>query len=718
MHKVFNLIALLILVFVFLPLNAQEQGKPEISCVVTTEPIRLDGILDEDDWSGAGTIEHLTMVEPNEGGNPSFLTTIKILADQKNLYIGVICYDDQPDDIVSFSKARDSELENEDHIKLILDTYGDGRNGYIFAINPFAARYDALVSGNGEFENPNWDGAWDAKTSRNGESWSAEIRIPVSTLTFKRGLDFWGFNIERRIERLLEVDRWTAISRDYAIGRTIHAGVLTGLPEFNLGIGMTPKASVVGKATDKAGESTGYDWQPSLDITQRITSDINAQLTINTDFAETEVDSRQTNLTRFPILYPEKRHFFLEGADIFDFGLSLGLNFTPYYSRRIGLYQGNEVPIVAGGKINGKINNTHFGGLVTHTASLDTLIPSSNMSVIRVRQNILKESSVGIIATMGDPAGRSRAWTSGVDFTYQTSTLRGTKNFLIGAWALLNNREGLTGDKSAVGIKIDYPNDLFDWYLIYRRIGDGFDPSLGFVPRNNINVYRAKLAYMPRPDNIIVRQYNYQLSFDLYTNLQNQWESYFVTIRPFNAQLESGDLFGILVVPTGENLKDPFEISDGVIIQPGPYHWMRYNFEAQTASKRALNGTAMLGTGGFYGGRLDQVALAVNWRLMSFLILELSYENNIGKLPEGNFTKDLMAFRTVLNFNSNLNLSSFIQYDNDSGSIGSYSRLRWTFAPLGDLFIVYKHNIQEALPDRWNYASSQLIVKLSYGIAL
>ena len=275
----------LIIIFANLPLRAQDIDKPEVFCIPITEPIKLDGSLNESDWSRAGTIANLSMVEPKENGTPSFSTIIKILADQKNIYVGVICYDDNPGRIVSFSKARDSELENEDNIKIIFDTYKDGRNGYIFAINPFAARYDALVARNGESENPNWDGAWDARTQSGKDSWTAEIQIPVSTLTFKKGLNSWGFNFERRIQRLLEVNRWTAISRDYKIGQTIHAGILTDLPRFNLGIGMTPKASLVGKTTNKAGEQTEYELQPSLDITQRITSDINAQLTINTDFA-------------------------------------------------------------------------------------------------------------------------------------------------------------------------------------------------------------------------------------------------------------------------------------------------------------------------------------------------------------------------------------------------------------------------------------------------
>jgi hypothetical protein len=698
---------------------SQDEGRPQMSCFLKEQPVRLDGRLDEADWEKADSLILATTVEPVENGIATCPTVIRIMADEKNVYIGLICYDSQPDGIVSFSKARDSELEDEDHVKLILDTHRDGRNGYIFAVNPFGARYDALVSSNGEFENPNWDGAWDAKTRLTGSFWSAEIRIPVSTLTFRKGLDSWGFNIQRRIQRNMEVIRWTGISLDYTIGQTRHAGLLTELPDFNLGIGLTPVASALTRATHMRNNETSYDWQPSFDATQRISSQITAQLTVNTDFAETEVDSRQTNLTRFPLLYPEKRQFFLEGSDIYDFGLSLGQSCMPFFSRRIGLYQGEEVPILWGGKVNGKVKNTHFGGLVTRTNGVDSLVPRTIMGAVRVKQHVLKESSFGIIATAGDPAGRPQAWTTGIDFTYQTSTFGGSKNFLVGVWALANDREGLQGEKTAFGIKIDFPNDLWDWFLMYRRIGDAFDPSLGFVPRQAINYYSGKVDFMPRPERGMVRQHRFQIMPSLYTDLLHQWEGYSVSIVPFNPRLESGDQFEAGIQPEGEYLKVPFEISDGVTIEPGAYHWLRYQLSLESASKRVINGEAGWIFGGFYGGSLNQIQLQLNLRLSSFLILECMYENNIARIPAGNFNKELLAFRTVFNISSDLNISSYIQYDNESGSVGSYSRLRWTFAPLGDLYVVFKHNIQQAFPEReWQYDASQLTLKLSYGLAM
>lgn len=698
--------------------QGQEISRPVIYSVSTTQDIKLDGWMNEKAWEEADSITQLTMVEPLENGTPSFPTIVKVLVTPKNIFLGFICYDDQPEEVVAFSKARDSDLEDEDYLKVIFDTYKDGRNGYIFAINPFAARYDALVSYNGESENKDWDGAWEAQTRVSDSFWSAEIRIPVSTLTYNKKLDSWGFNVERRIQRLLEVNRWSGTSMDYTIGQTRHAGLLSGLPGFSRGIGLTPQASLLGKISKDAENPAKYELKPSLDLTQRITTDITAQLTVNTDFAETEVDSRQTNLTRFPIRYPEKRQFFLEGADIYDFGVSLGRSLMPFYSRRIGLYQGEEVPIIWGAKLNGKVKNTHFGGLLTQTGAVDSLVSGTKMGVVRVKQNIFKESSVGMIATFGDPAGRSQAWTSGIDFTYQTSTFGSGKNFLVGAWGMVNMRENLQGDKTAVGIKIDYPNDLWDWFVQYRRVGDAFDPSMGFSARKAFNNYTGKVSLMPRPASRMVRQYKFRVMPSLYTDLQNQWESYSFHLSPLDIDFESGDNTGFSLDAQGEYLKEAFEIADGVLIEAGDYHWMRYSIGASTASKRAINGSAEYRFGGFYGGRLDQIALQMNWRVMSFLILEFMYENNIGEIPAGSFNKELMSVRTALNISSDLNVSIFVQYDNESNSVGSYSRLRWTFAPLGDLYIVYKHNIQPELTDRWQQDQNQLMVKLTYGIAL
>ncbi len=675
---------------------------------------RLDGKLNEQFWELTDSINTLTMVEPDENSPAAYRTVVRIAADNEKIIIGVRCYDN-PDKITSYSKARDARIFSEDYIKFVLDPFMDGRSGYIFAINPSGARYDALVSDRGESENSNWDGIWLARTNIDGKGWTAEFEIPVKTLSFNNNLRFWGFNIERRIQRLLEKDRWSGINRNYRIGQTIHAGKITNLPRFDYGYGTTISFSAINKIGKTYGTKFKNKIDASGEIIQKISSDVNAVLTINTDFAETEVDTRKTNLTRFPLFFPEKRAFFLEGADIFDFGLGLGRDIIPFFSRKIGLYKGTEVPLLLGGKINGKLGNTNFGALVSRTDKVDTLVPASNMGAVRIRENIWGESTVGMIGTFGDPLGRAHSWMLGFDFTYQNSNIFNGNNFLVGVWGIYNNREDLAGDKSAYGFKIDYPNDLWDIMLAYKKIGDAFAPSLGYVPRKGVKIYRAGVDYTPRPDIKFIRQFFFESYFSLITT-ESDWQSYGLFFAPIHFLLESGDRFEFNIRPQGENLEEDFEISDGVVIPKGKYNWVKYRLEFESASKRVVSGQATWWFGGFYEGHLHQLEFELNWRPTNNITVALNFEDDIGSLPQGNFTKQIFGSRLAFNFSSDLQLTNYLQYDNESRKLGTNLRLRWTYDKLGDLFIVYNHNVNHFVNNRWQFESNEFIVKLRYGI--
>jgi len=541
-------------------LNAQTGQKPSLSVGVLSENFALDGRCDEPAWMSADSIANLTMTEPREGGTPSSRTVVKVLADAGALIIGVRCFDAA---IVAFSKARDAELESEDHIVIILDTFLDGRSGYIFAINPVGARYDALVANQGEGQNSNWDAIWEAKTRIDASGWSVEMKIPLKSLSFKKGLQTWGFNVQRRIQRLQETARWAGAKRDYEISQTSRAGLLVGLPDFVYGLGLSLRPSTIGGAGVPApGAKTDFTKEASLDVFQKLGPNLQAALTISTDFAEADVDARQTNLTRFPLFFSEKRAFFLEGADIFEFGLGLSQYVIPYFSRRLGLLAGRQMPIDVGGKLNGRVGNANLGALVVRTGEVENFAPAATLGVVRLKQNVLAESSVGMIATFGDPLGRANSWLAGADFTYQTSRFRGDKNFLVGIWGLRNDRVDLHGDKSAAGIKIDYPNDLWDISLTYNRIGDGFRPALGFAPRVGVQNWRLGMVYSPRPKWRLVRQMFHEFFFTLVTDLRHNWESYRVFTAPINWRLESGDRFEFNIVPQGERLVAPFEIAE------------------------------------------------------------------------------------------------------------------------------------------------------------
>jgi len=699
-------------------LVAQDEGPPTLAAHPLTSPVRVDGHLTEAAWASADSVDGLVEVEPEEGGRPAGRTVVRVLANPSELVIGIRADDPDPAGIVSYAIARDARLDNEDHIRLVLDTFLDGRSGYVFAVNPKGARYDALVANQGEGENADWDGIWEAAAARTADGWSAEIRIPVRSLAFGAGLDTWGFNVERRVQRLLETSRWASPSRDYRVTQTSRAGRLTGLPRFSLGVGVSVTPSVVG-GLDRPdpGTDTDLTGDGSLDVTQRIGGNVLASLTVNTDFAETEVDTRQTNLTRFPVFFPEKRAFFLEGADIFDFGLGLGggrrTEFLPFFSRRIGLLEGEEVPLRVGGKVNGRLGQTSFGALAVRTGEVTGLTPGADVGVVRVRQNVLRESHVGVLGTFGDPTGAGDAWTAGADFTYQTSGFLGDRNFLAGVWALAAGTQGRAGDGTAVGFKVDYPNDLWDIAVTYRRVGDAFQPALGFVPRPGVHAAFVGINYTPRPDWPWLRQAVHQLRLDGVADLDGEWESYSVFTAPINWRLESGDRAELNWVPEGERLTEPFEVADGVVLPAGEYHFTRWRLEWQFASKRRLSGQATWWFGSFYTGTLDQIQLRADWNPGPILTLGVDAERNIGRLPEGDFTVDLVGVRGQLNLSPDLLVASLVQYDNESASLGSNTRLRWTFHPAGDLFVVYNHNVRDTL-DRWAFESNQLLVKLRY----
>jgi len=685
------------------------------------EEVRIDGVLDEGSWGRATPLGPLTMIEPMEGEPPTASTEIRVMADVRNLYVGIWAYDDNPAEIVSYSKARDSQLRSEDHIKIIVDPFQDGQSGFVFAINPAGARYDALVAGQGTRENSSWDAVWEANTRRTPEGWTAEIRIPVQSLTFDASLDAWGFNVERRIQRILEVSRWASPHRDALIAQTNRAGLITDLPTFDSGVGLTVRPSLVGEMQMVEPDgSRVVGAEPSLDVTQRIGSNATAVLTVNTDFGETEVDTRRTNLTRFPLFFPEKRTFFLEGADIFDFGAGLTTfhrpDIAPLFTRRIGLYEGEQVPIRAGGKLSGRVGRTNFGGLVASTGPVENLVDGTTMGTFRVKQNILEQSSTGLLATFGDPVGRTGSYTVGADLILNTSRFLKSKNLIVGAWGLATGRKDLEGDRTAYGVIVDYPNDIWDLWVSYKQIGVDFDPSLGFVPRKGVRLANLGINYRLWSPAAVIRNLYFELVPIFAWDMSGKIESYRIFTAPLNVRFESGDRFEFNVQPQGERLPEPFEIAEGVIIPVGSYDWVRYRLELDLASKRLVSGRVSWWFGPFYDGDLSQLSLRVAINPSDFINFEVSGTRNDGSMPASGFVQEVLGAQIRVNFSPDLQVSSLGQYQRESGEFGTNIRLRWTFHPLGDLFVVYNYNALDTIGQGWQLDSSQILVKLQYAL--
>ncbi len=730
--------------------GAGDGERPTLRAGALSGPIVLDGRLDDVVWSDApDSIAQLTMVEPREGGTPVARTTVKVLAGPNELMIGIRCDDPDPSKIAAPSKGRDAfigEDIDEDHVLLVFDTFQDGRSGYVFAVNAAGARFDGLVIAQGEETNSAWDAIWEAKTTRDAGGWSVEFRIPAKSLGFKPGLTTWGFNVQRRVPRLQETSRWGGASRDYEVFQTSRAGVLSELPRFDQGAGLSIRPAVVGRATKPAKHLwTEYDGELSLDVTKTLGPNLLSSLTINTDFAETEVDARQINLTRFPAFFPEKRSFFLAGADIFEFGVGLDEEtLLPFFTRRMGLFGVSEdeqvaIPIEAGAKLTGRVGDFGLGGLVVGTRRLNGLtlpeedlildIPRSTMGALRVTRNLFAESSVGMLATFGDQAGRDKSWSGGLDFTYRTSSFREDQNFGVGAWGLMNDREDLFGEKSAYGMRMDYPNDPVDIALSSIRIGDGFNPSLGFVPRTGVHIWDLSTTITPRPWWPGVRELTQELNFTLYNQLDNStWSSYGISARPFDLLLQSGDRFEFEVKAEGDRVPPDtaYSIADGVDLPTGSYEWTRFTVGARSAEKRRVRGYVLWESGDYYNGDLSTIEAGLAVRPFGFLTLEVTGERSTGtvsglvevgeadSLASVEIEEELLGVRMEVNVSSDLQLSSVTQYDTQSREMGSNNRLRWTFHPQGDLFIVYNHNIERRLDNRWRFVSNQTPVKLQY----
>jgi hypothetical protein len=715
--RAFPRITLLALLASSAPLAGQtgSPATPQLRAGRLVEPLNLDGRLSEANWAAADSIS-LTQVTPVEGAEPSSRTVVKVLVSSREIVFGIVAYGAPGVPITSFSKARDVDPGDEDHIALVLDTFRDSRSGYVFAVNPGGARFDGLSVRQGEGINANWDAIWEAATARDGNGWSAEIRIPIRSLIFRPGLSSWGFNIQRQVKANLELARWASPEQNINLTQTSRAGVLEGLPDFALGLGLSVRPAIVAggghPAPDRELDGTV---KPSLDITQRAGANLLTSLTINTDFAETDVDTRRTNLTRFPLFFPEKRTFFLEGTDIFEFGPNLGEEVIPFFSRRIGLLEGKTVPLRAGLKLNGRAGQTNFGALATRTGHVEGVTDAQTLGAVRVRQNVLNESSLGAIATWGDPLGRGDAVSWGADAIYHSSHFRGDKNLTLGLWGAGVRRDDLSGDRGAYGVLIDYPNDVWDVVASAKHIGAGFDPALGFVPRQGVRIYRLGVNFQPRPHRWGIRQMFFEQSYSLVTNTAGRWESYQVFLAPLNWRFESGDRIEANVIPQGERLAEPFDVADGVAIPPGAYHFVRYRLEAEFAARRTLAGQLTWRFGEFYSGHLHQFIAETAWKPTASLIFELNGEHDIGRLPDGTFDQTLLGVRGQVNFSPDLTLSSFVQYDTDSRILGSNTRLRWTFDPAGELFVVYNHNLQD-LENRLRLESNQLLMKVQYTI--
>ncbi len=693
---------------------------PVAHALRVTSPIRVDGVLDDAAWAAATPIGPLVQVDPDEGVPASETTEIRVAYTASTLYVGILCRDRTPSAIISTQMTRDADLGSDDNLIVVLDPFFDHRNGFFFQVNPAGARTDGQVANNGDDPSLEWDGIWNAAARITPEGWVAEIAIPFKTLRFKPGQTVWGFNAQRTIKRRNETDRWATPLRSNWVTNMAQAGRLEGIAGISQGLGLDIRPYVSG-----GEENRDRSLDAGLDVFKNVTPNLNAAVTINTDFAETEADSRRVNLTRFPLFFPEKRSFFLEGAGVFDVAGTNEESVLPFFSRRIGLLGDREVPILVGTKVVGRQSGFNVGVLDVQTRAADDVLEDGaplegqNLLAARVSRNLFEQSWIGAIVTHGNPSGQGSNTLVGADIRLATSRFRGDRNLSASAFLLRTDDEASGTTDYAVGGNVDYPNDLWDWSFGWRQIGENFRPALGFVPRRGIRRLSPGFAFKPRPGRFGIRQLFFEARPVWVTDLHNVTQSWEVFSAPFNAEFESGDRVEFNAMPQYERLTEPFEIAEGVLIPAGEYTMHRWGVQAETADKRPVVFRAECSWGGFYSGTRRDVELGAVFKPSRHVLASIEYERNDVALPEGAFATSVVAIRADYNFSPNVSWANLVQYDSESRLLGAQSRFRWIIRPGSDLFLVLNRGWERRESDnRYIPSYDKGSVKLQYTFRL
>jgi hypothetical protein len=686
----------------------------ELRAVRVKQGPKIDGSLSDSVWQSDVPFFNFRMVEPQPDQDPTEKTEVRILYDDSNLYIGVLCYDSDPGRIVANSLAHDNggeqqgmgyghspQAPSDDLLRVLLDPFQDKRTAYVFFVNPRGARGEGLTSG-GRLS-LNWDGIWEAKSRILGNGWSAELRIPFKTISFKPGLSVWGVNIERYIARKQETIRLSGITWDSNFSNPMEAAGLEGIEGIKQGKGITFRPyGLASVQKDKPGPGR-YDSKldGGFDIYKSFTPNLVGVASYNMDFAETEVDERRINLTRFPLFFPEKRMFFLEGSETFNFSSSI--SFIPFFSRRIGLYEGRQVPVIFGTKLYGKIGRTNLAILDVQTDRYGDL-PGRNFLAARMTQDIFSESKVGWIVTNGSPTEAKNSLV-GVDFNYSSSKFLGNKNIMLAAWMAYNWNEKKEGGHHGFGFRANYPNDLWNIETTYAYYGEALNPGLGYMMRYGIQTFYARLAYQPRPAkgflDKIVRQFFFETSGDFYWDLSGRLETSRLTATPLNLRTESGERFQFEVVGNQDVLPYDFEVAKGVILPAGSYSFTSYQAELSTASYRPAAFDLGYSFGKFYSGHYTDAKVGLTLKYKGYASLALDVNLVRGRLPQGRFSENVYQAKVDIFLSPDLGLMNYIQYDDISKQLGWSARLRWQISPGNEIFIVYNKSWER----RWDPTS-------------
>ena len=682
-----------------------ERELPRMSAHRTSEEIKVDGVFDEAVWQSVEPIRQLYQIQPDQGEPATEKSEVRILYDDKKLYFGFIFFDSEMDKIVANDMRRDSDgLRSNDYGYLLLDTYNDRRNAVFFRFTPVGGMEDTAVSNSGGSLNSSWDIVWECRCKINEDHWTAEIAIPFSQLRFEKSdVMNWGVNFGREIARKREIDAWNEAPKTYgglAKYRTAYFGTLEGLE------GITPSRRLEflpyvlpGASYESSTEETEGVFDAGLDLKYGVTSNLTADLTFNTDFAQVEADQEQVNLTRFSLFFPEQRPFFLEGASIFDVGIPRPSFRRPpplllFYSRRIGLTKGHAIPILGGGKMTGKIGPYDIGILnVLTNAFKDEEFdfgqppidePRTNYSVMRVNRDILKGSTVGgIFINKQDIDAYNR--TAGLDFSY-----RPTREINIdGLWSRTFEAD-VSGNANAFYIGGDWRTNLFRLNSSYTDIGEDFNPEVGYIQRSDVRRFRGGGSYTPWPDKFGIREIQIGPEIDLVLTQENKLETQEITFET-QFEFETGDDIGFEVKNTIEQLDVGFSLQ-GQKIPADDYNFTSFQVSARTSSSRMIGGRLQVEFGEFYSGTRRGFLIDATARPNAKLSIEPFIEFNRITLRGEEFDANAFGGRVSYSFSTILFTKLFTQWSTDRDIFSANFLVNYIYRPGSDFYLVFDQN--------------------------
>jgi hypothetical protein len=701
------------------------------------QPLRVDGRLDEAHYTDVPPMSGFIQVEPQYGAAATEQTDLWVSFDGANVYVSARMWDADLDRLVATEMRRDSDtmFQGNDIISVIFDTFYDRRNGVMFSANPIGGRSDTQVTGERQF-NRDWNPVWEVKTGRFDRGWTVEIAIPFKSLRYRPGIvQVWGFNAMRTKRSKNEMSLLTRVPlgrQQAALAQTSFAANLVGLEVPPAARNLDVKPYVTSSLTTNRNAtppvSNDAHGEAGLDVKYAVTQGLTADVTVNTDFAQVEADEQQVNLTRFSLFFPEKREFFLENQGTFSFGgVQLGNNFSSnqnssvapilFYSRRIGLNQGREVPLQAGGRVTGRSGRYSLGVLNAQTGDEEEDLPlparATNFSVVRIRRDILRRSAVGLIATGRSVAqngvGQNLAY--GVDGSFLFF-----ENLTINTYWAKTETDGRPGEDTSYRAEFNQNGDRYGLQLERLAVGEAFNPELGFLQRSNFKRNFAQARFSPRPRRVdSVRRLRFQAGINYVEDGAGTLETR-EQVAEFAIEFQNSDQFTISTTDSYEFLKRPFPIpiSPWIVVPVGSYDFQTWKVGFNLGRQRKISANMSVEYGTFYDGHRTSLSVSQGRvSLTNALSVEPSYSLNDVDLPEGASTTHLVGSRITYTMTPLMFVSALVQYNSGANAVSTNARLRWEYRPGSELFVVYNEERNTLARSFPSTSTRGLIIKVN-----